>query len=391
MTAPGDGTSARRAVAQVLGIYVIARLVGLVILLIVEQQLHGQRFPGGPIFRLWLNVFERWDGIYYRMAATDGYPSVLPYDASGQLLANTWAFFPAFPMTSQVISVLTGLEFTWAALALNFVAGAIAAVCIAKIAWAVGDDDAGWRAAMLWAFFPTAFVLQVPYAEAVYAACASAFLLALITRRHATAAVLLILSSLSRGYALPLSAAAACGVYVAIRRQHVSPGNWRLVMLAGAALVAPVLWIGIAGITTGNWSAYTATQEVWGFRFDAGVSIERWLGAIGTFGRDWYFSAIVLGLAAVVASAVAAWRLRLPLELRAYTVLSALFLLAISQPGSIAFGSIPRFIFGILTLPVVAALIVRRAPALVLVVAVSIALQYCWVLNIWSGRMAVAP
>jgi hypothetical protein len=167
--------------------------------------------------------------------------------------------------------------------------------------------------------------------------------------------------------------------------------SFGLIALTAAATIAPILWLGIAAVVTGRSDAYTATQRLWGFSFDAMTAVERWTTSIGEFGHNVYFTSVILTLVLVAVLTVLALRRPMPLELRAYTVCSALFLFAISQPQSIAFGSIPRFAFGIVTLPIVAALQVRRTIWCVTIVAVSIVLQYWWVLNIWSGRLGTAP
>ena len=294
---------------------------------------------------------------------------------------------------------------TWRLYLLNFVLGGVAAVGLASIVRHFADERAAVRAVAFWAFFPTAFVLSLPYAEAMYATFASGFLLALLKRRHGLAALLLLGAALSRGYALPLSAAALCAVALALvamqRQAHQAAdagapfrSRWPssgLVMLTAAAALAPVLWIGIAAIVTGRRDAYTATQAAWGFAFDPEASVERWRHALPSFGEDWYFTAVVLTLAAVLLLTVMAFRRSMPAELRTYAATSALFLCAISQPQSIAFSSIPRFAFGILTVPIVLAFVVRNTLASTAVVAGFVLLQFLWVFNVWTGRIGVAP
>jgi hypothetical protein len=81
----------------------------------------------------------------------------------------------------------------------------------------------------------------------------------------------------------------------------------------------------------------------------------------------------------------------LPMELKVYTLVAVLLVMALAEPGSVAFGSIPRFAYGILTLPAALALGLRRRWMLVAAAAAGVGLQYLWVLNVWSGRLGVAP
>lgn len=393
----------RRLLFEVLGVYALSRLFSLVLLLVVERQLRGARFPGGRAFLLWINAFDRWDAVFYRMAATDGYPRVLPLDENGDVDGSTWAFFPVFPQLAHAVSAISGVGFVPASAIVNILAGAIAAVCLAALVGKDTDEPLVLRTVALWAFFPTAFILLMPYSEAVYAAAASGYLLALTRRRYAIAAVLLLVSALSRGYAVPLSAAALAAVWSAWRESRRSSASvpasgpisvqptLSFALLASAAFVAPLLWPVVAAVVTGRADAYAVTQQAWGFSFQPADTWVRWRDTIGRFGDDPYFTAVVLTLVGATGAAIATLRLDLPLELRVYTVFSVVFLLAISQPEATAFGSIPRFAFGILTIPLVLARALRKATACAAVLVAYGLLQYWWVYHVWSGSAGVAP
>jgi hypothetical protein len=81
----------------------------------------------------------------------------------------------------------------------------------------------------------------------------------------------------------------------------------------------------------------------------------------------------------------------MPAELKVYAAVAAGFLLLIAQPGAVAFTSTPRFMFGILTVPIVRALLLRRGTLVAATVGLFVLLQYWWVFSIWSGRLAIAP
>jgi hypothetical protein len=322
------------------------------------------------------------------MAATEGYPRTLPSDSLGDPLPNTWAFFPAFPFAAGALSRATGLEFVFAALVVNVLAGAAAALLLAVLARRVGGDEVGWWAVALWTFWPAAFVLQVPYAEAIYLALAAGSLLALVAGRHLLAAMLIVAASFSRGYVLALSAAALCRVMLDLRTSRRLTARTGILIIA--AVAAPFLWMAVAAVVTGRLDAYAATQQAWGFSFDPAVALERWSRGLGSIGRDGYVTAVVFTLLLAVVAAIAACRPFVPIELRVYTLVSVCFLLAIAQPGAVAFGSVPRFAFGILTLPIVGAMLLPNAfrwPVLMLLAA----LQYLWIHAIWSGLRGIAP
>ena len=108
-----------------------------------------------------------------------------------------------------------GLDFEFAAILVNVIAGAVAAVC----------------------------------------------LFTLVSRFADRAAALLVSAALTRGATVPLSAAALWYVwrYRAARRPSA-------LVLMVAALAAPFLWIGIAAVVTGRRDAYAATQRAWATR-----------------------------------------------------------------------------------------------------------------------------
>lgn len=385
---------------QALGLYVLARLVSLDVLVVVARQLRGARMMSGPAFRLWEPALLRWDAVYYASIAQFGYPSRLPTAADGEVLANTWAFFPAFPFAAGVLARVSGLSFVWSALAVNLAAGAIVAVCLAAMVRPFAGDQAAARAATLWAFLPTAFLLHVPYSEAVHLAFVAACLAAVVRRRMGLAALLLVGAALSRGAALPLAGAVVVRAAMSLGPAWSARGpiatrraRW---LVPGAALVisalAPWLWMLVAWRVTGRIDAVTASQGAWGVRLDPSAMVLAWREVIAHDGIALLFNPSVIVLAIVVTMTGATlFESRIPLELKAYTFLAAGLVLLVAQPGAVAFGSIPRFAFGILTMPVMLALWLRRGWMVAIAAVAFTWLQYLWVLNVWSGRIGVAP
>jgi hypothetical protein len=387
---------ARRLTLLALGTYALARIVSLDLLLVAVRELRSARMLAGSRFQLWHNVLSRWDVSFYEGIARAGYPTPLPVDGHGVVAVNAWAFFPLFPILAGAIGRATGLPFAAAAVGLNLLAGAAAAVALAHLVRTHASGTAAIRAVALWAFFPTAFVLQVPYAEALYLALATGTLLALVRRRYPAASLLLLATALTRGYVLPLSAAAiAVLARDSLRRRDDASARpvhahaaWAL--LASAA-IAPFLWMGAAAIVTGRLDAYAATQRAWGFSLDVQAAPRLWLDAFAYYGAGLCLTPPVLVLAACATLTVIGLRQPMPPELKVYTIAAVGFLLMLAQPGAVAWGSTPRFAFGIVTLPIVLALWLRRGWTVAVVLAAFTALQYVWILDIWSGRLGVAP
>lgn len=385
-----------RLAATILLAYASARAADAGLVLLVRAQIPERHIGAWAGFSGWHDLLDRWDVGAYELIARHGYPAHLPIDALGRVAGNEWAFFPGFPFATRLVSTLADLRFENAAVVLNLGAGALAAVLIGAVVARFADDRAAFHAAALWSFFPTAVLLQVPYSEAMFAALAAAFLLATLSRRNLVAAGLLMAAALTRGYAVPLTAAALTSVAMQLPARLKRPRwcIWRwspeLLVLSGAAVVAPFLWPIIAAEVTGRPDAYAATQRAWGYTPNPLTWAEHWPQALAAATRSIDGALPVIVCILVVAATVVALRFDLPVELKAYAVASAAFLFIAAPPGSVAFGALPRFSFIILTLPIVAAVLMHRRRVIV-TVAISLALQYLWILEIWSGRHGIAP
>jgi hypothetical protein len=385
----------RHLLVNAISLYVIARAAGFHTFFLVERQLRSERLAVAERFRGWEAMLSRWDAYHYEQVARFAYPSSLPLDRSGEVTQNVWAFFPAFPFAAKAVALATGLSFVSAAVVLNLVAGLSAAVLLLMLVRRFASDQAALGSVALWSFFPTAFVLQVPYSEAIYAVAATGCLWALLQHRHGVAACLLLLAGFSRGFTIPLSAAALAAVLqeTSTARQTAARRiSTATVSLATAAAIAPFIWMVTAAWVTGRGDAFTATQRAWDYSIDLGRWVTFWPGRLERVTTDGPTAMVILTLAAAAGLAVLGWRfVGLPLILRVHVVASALLLFVMTQPGSVAFFSAPRFAFSIVTLPIVLALVLRRRLAILGVVLAFVWLQYLWVLHIWSGWKGIAP
>jgi hypothetical protein len=382
--------SGRGLATGTLAIYAIARAIGFHMLFLAERRLDATRLIVKQPFLDWRNLLVRWDAHYYDSIARGGYPAVLPAGPDGAVLANNWAFFPAFPFAVRLLTGGTGLEFETAAVILNLAAGGVAAVLIARIVNAYAGEPEALAAVALWSFFPTSFLLQAPYSEALFLACSSACLHALITRRWLTSAAALVGASLCRAFVLPLSIAALWVVARSLmRRDRRPPGLW---VLGAAALTAPFLWMSVAATITGRLDVFTATQTAWGYAPTLGGWISGWRSALEGLAR-FPFTAVVVGvLLAVAALTIAIWRADdWPIALKVYATAAAGLVWIAALPGSVGFASVPRFAFSILTLPMILSRWLRSPAALAGALVLFVALQYLWIVNIWSGRLGIAP
>src|SRR6478672_4294994 len=93
---------------QVGGLYLAARLVSACIFMAAAlQQGVNPWFPPKPDYWNFINI---WDARWYAQVIANGYPSVLPTDAAGNVQENTWAFYPLFPALAGGLSRLTGMN-----------------------------------------------------------------------------------------------------------------------------------------------------------------------------------------------------------------------------------------------------------------------------------------
>lgn len=385
---------------RVLACYVLARLISVALLVTAVRQLRGVRLLAGGPFRLWESALLRWDAVYYASIARSGYPTHLPVDSGGDVLPNVWAFLPAFPLSAGAVAHAIDVHFVWVAMALNLIAGGVTAVSLRALFLPFVGPRAALASAVIWSVLPLSFLLLVPYSEAVHLAFAAACLLAMTRGRLMAAAALLVGASISRGSALPLAVALAVRACLEVRgiralREEAAATSGRLASAAIAAVVAilaPWIWTVVAAVATGRPNAFAASHEAWGYRVGFVAMLDAWRGAIDHDGIALLANPTVLVLLATAALTVVCIRTRaLPLELKVYAAAAALLLGALAQPGAVAFGSVPRFAFGILTLPMAMALCLPRRWMVAVAVAASIGVQYLWVLNIWSGRLGVAP
>ena len=191
-----------------------------------------------------------WDGEWFLRAVDPGYPAHLPM-AGGQVAANPIAFFPLLPL---VIRAGTGVGLSagpWGLL-VSGLTGLTAVVAVGRLARRLAGDEAGSRAALLFALCPGAFAFSLLYAEGLLITLVALGLVALIDRRWWTAGLLGALATATSPVGLVFVAccAVAAGGDVWRRRQ---PG----------ALVAPALApLGFLAYMAYLW-AHTGTLAAW--------------------------------------------------------------------------------------------------------------------------------
>lgn len=166
-----------------------------------------------------------WDSSNYLRIAEVGYVPLTESPADGLFIV----FYPLFPVFVALFGVV--LPLAWSALVVNLFATAVAMSNI----WFLGESkQESRRSVVLLVAFPTAFVLAIPYTEAVFLALTS--FAALLHRRspHSVAAAgSVAFASLAR-----VTGVIAIPAYLWSVRKRARPG-W--MVLAGSGLAVYVL------------------------------------------------------------------------------------------------------------------------------------------------------
>ncbi|MGA0879461.1 MAG: hypothetical protein ACO3SP_10115 [Ilumatobacteraceae bacterium] len=189
-----------------------------------------------------LDVLTSWDGIWYMRIVRYGYPVHVPPNITYDDTQARVAFFPAYPYLVRVVDrILPGGD-TAAALATNFLLGAVFVVLVGFLAREWFGDEAMGRAMIVVALFPGSLVLSLAYSEALLLALAAACLLLLQRQHWVLAGLVAALATGARPNGVALVAACAVAGIVAARQSR----SWRPLiapLLAPWGFVAVQIWI----------------------------------------------------------------------------------------------------------------------------------------------------
>jgi hypothetical protein len=336
----------------------------------------------GTFWGYW-DIANNWDGTWYQRVAVQGYPAHLPHDSTGAVAPNTWAFYPLYPGVVGRLSDATGLAWTPAATVVSLACAAGAVVLIRSLlARLAGPRQALWAVALL-CFFPSAPVLQLPYAESLSLVLLAATLWSLQRERYLLAVPVLLLLGLSRPVAVPM---------VVVLTVHLAGRLWRTRRLRGnlgavaawlASGLAAVEWPVIAWRVTGVRDAYTLTMASWRTPREL-VPFRPWWGA-----SQFYLGHLIGPAVLVAVLATLTWWLARPAarvigtDLRVWCGAYAVYLLAVLD----SFTSLPRYLLPLFPL---GALLVSssrsRAYRIALTVAMA-ALVVVWMLAVWRSHI----
>jgi len=365
-------------------IFLISRLITTTILLAfaAAQPLNSwtSAHPG------YFDFAKMWDGNWYWIVAASGYPSDLPMTTDGHVAENAWAFLPGYPAVVRVLMAITGLDFGVAGVIVSVAFAFGTALLFYKLMRTALPEGTALFAVVLYCVAPLSPILQVSYAESMFAFFLTLCLYLLVTRRY----VLLVPAIAAMDLTRPggLAFALALGLHVIYRwvKRGTEPFPMRdrvqTVLVTLFAGVMGFLWPVIAGVVTGSPTAYTDTELAWRSVY---IGYEHFIPFVGWIqGANWWvpqpWGPILLGLAVIAFALfmVTPWVKRLGVDIRLWSVSFVLYILAVFFPQSSTFRILmPTFpLLGAVAQPT--SKIYRSA-----VVVVFIVLQVGWVYIAW--------
>ncbi len=349
LEAAGPATRDRRAWrwgAVPLAIYAGTRLVQLALIAWMLP-------PGRASIR---SRLLSWDAGWFVRVARDGYPHGYTRDTTGTLVGNGLAFFPGYPLLVRFVHELTRLDFETAALAVSWVAGAVAAVLVYALGRRLYDTRVATALTVLFCAQPMSVVLSMGYSEGLFVAFVAGALLAAHRGSWPAAGALGLAAALTR----PTGAALAIGLGIAaaIEVRDRGPGRWRAVAAASVALLGVPAYLFWVGQRVGSWHAWFDIQTAgWGSTFDFGVGALRFVRDALRAGDGWIQVSVALILISAVVAAVAAVARRLWPPFLGYGLIA--LVLVLGQNGY--YHSKPRLLVPVLVILVPPALALARA------------------------------
>jgi len=229
-------------------------------------------FPDGPWAHAYfatepsfLGFLNTWDTRWYQQIVLHGYPSRLPIDAVGDVRYNTWAFFPVFPGIVKGVMAVTGLGFEVVSVAVATVFGGAATVALHRVLLVQFKRTQALWGAILFAFGPVSFLLQLGYAESTFLFFLFVALWFMLRRRYLAMIPFALVASFTHPGALALGAAIGFqGLHRLWRRNPIPHREWITGIVAIIAIVAAaLLWPVLVTAITGDPSGYFDTELAW--------------------------------------------------------------------------------------------------------------------------------
>ena len=269
-------------------------------------------FPDGPWAHAYfatepgfLGFLNSWDTRWYQQIVLHGYPSRLPIDDVGDVKYNTWAFFPVFPAIVKALMAITGLGFNLVSIGVATLFGGAATVALHRVLLGHFTRTQALWGAVLFAFGPLSFLLQLGYAESTFLFFLFMALSFMQRKRYLAMIPFALVASFTHPGALALAAAIGIqGLHRLWRRNPIPHREWITGIVAITVIVAAALfWPVLVTAITGDPSGYFDTELAWWRSYLGRVIFVPFTPFFLFYGRlwgVWGILLVVLVLAAVV-------------------------------------------------------------------------------------------
>lgn len=293
-----------------------------------------------------------WDAQWYWFLAENGYPAELPLTDAGDVAENQWAFMPVYAYLAKAAGWVLG---SWGAGAavLSLVAGYLSCLVLHRVVRMRAADDVALWAVAFFACAPLAALFQVGYAESLFVLWLLLSLWCVMRRRYAWLYLLIPLMGFTRPGVLAFSLFLALfGIWRWFSRRREPLPVREIVHIVALGLLAAAVgfsWQLIAGLVTGDFGAYLATELAWrrnwlGATTAVFIPLEGFVQGAAFWFTSWGLGPVA-GYIALAASVVGVAALllfephvkRMGVELRLWSASYVIYLLAVFFPQSSIF------------------------------------------------------
>jgi hypothetical protein len=223
---------------------------------------------------------------------------------------NTWAFFPVFPGIVKGLMTITGLGFNVVSIAVATAFGGGATIALHRMLLVQFKRTQALWGALLFAFGPMSFLLQLGYAESTFLFFLFVALWFMMRKHYLGMIPFALVASFTHPGALALAAAIGFqGLHRLWRRHPIAHSEWITGIVAIAAIVAAALvWPVLVTAVTGDPSGYFDTELAWWRAYLGRVNFVPFTPFFLFYGRLWGVWGILL--VAAVLAAVGYWLTR---------------------------------------------------------------------------------
>lgn len=370
-------------------VFVIGRAISTVMLLILASQQEENPWTGSQP-SLW-DFSSLWDGRWYNIIAESGYPTELPVTAEGKIAENAWAFMPVYPSLVRGLMAVTGMPWNISAIIVSVGFAWAATMVLYRILVKYVPAQQALFAVVLFSVAPVSPLFQLAYAESMQLFLIGLSIYLLQRRRYIWMIPVIIVLSFTRPGALAVSA--MLGMHLIYRFATRKRSRFRIKdritvsVVFLISVIAGFAWLAIAGVVTGNPTAYIDTELAWrsayvGYQelipFTPWIIASQWWMSFFNF-PVWagYGLLAILVVGFVIFLFLPATK-KLGLDIRFWLASYGLYVLAVFFPQSSTFRILaPLFpALGVLAAP-------RSKIYRVVMVVLFIGLQWGWLLIGW--------